>query len=466
MEEGDLIVLVAGSAQAGPQTAMPAHRKVTPAELAIYASAGLLRLALAQKYSERHGIFKKTGDPAKDFRFLWVTNFPMFEWDEGEKQWMAAHHPFTSPHEEDMSLLEAGVESVNDPQSPLSAVRALAYDVVLNGTELGSGSIRIHRQDIQSKIFRALGMTDEEAKVALRILPRSAGVRHASARRHRAGPRPHRDDSGRRRKPARSDSLPQDRARGGLDGGCADAGRRDAVAGVGDPGEEVAQRLDYLFMNSSTNMRKQIQIFLILTAAAGVLLTVPAPASIAQQPATSDASSPIEQGKFTLHKFEQPIGEETYEIKRDGDSLTVKVDFKFTDRGTAVPLSATFRGAQDLTPQPSKSKARRRRSVSIDEAVTIDAGNVHFRTRDKQSDSAAPSGPFFTIAGYAPATMQMLLVRYWATHGSPAQLATLPSGSVKIEPRGQDTIRIGGESRETRPLHHRRSDLGTRDALV
>jgi aspartyl-tRNA synthetase len=163
-EDGDLIVLVAGSAQAGPQTAMPMHRKVTPAEMAIYASAGLLRLALAQKYAERHGIFKKTGDPAKDYRFLWVTNFPMFEWDEGEKQWMAAHHPFTSPHEEDMALLESGVESLNDPQSSLSAVRALAYDVVLNGTELGSGSIRIHRQDIQSKIFRALGMTEEEAK--------------------------------------------------------------------------------------------------------------------------------------------------------------------------------------------------------------------------------------------------------------------------------------------------------------
>jgi aspartyl-tRNA synthetase len=170
MEEGDLIVLVAASAQisstqAGPQTAMPAqHRKVTPQELAIYASAGLLRLALAQKYAERHGIFKKTGDAAKDFRFLWVTNFPMFEWDEGDKRWNAAHHPFTSPHEEDMPKLETGVESLNDPQSPLSAVRALAYDVVLNGTELGSGSIRIHRQDVQSRIFRALGMTDEEAR--------------------------------------------------------------------------------------------------------------------------------------------------------------------------------------------------------------------------------------------------------------------------------------------------------------
>jgi aspartyl-tRNA synthetase len=159
MEEGDLIVVVAGSSEAGPQTAMPSHRKVTPAELAIYASAGLLRLALAQKYADRHRCFQRG-----DFRFLWVTNFPMFEWDESEKQWMAAHHPFTSPHEEDMRLLEAGVESLNDPQSPLSAVRALAYDVVLNGTELGSGSIRIHRQDIQRKIFKALGMSDEEAK--------------------------------------------------------------------------------------------------------------------------------------------------------------------------------------------------------------------------------------------------------------------------------------------------------------
>jgi aspartyl-tRNA synthetase len=164
VEAGDLIAIVAGSAQTGEQTALPTHRKVTPQELAIYASAGLLRLALAQKYAERHGIFKKTGDPAKDFRFLWVTNFPMFEWDEGEKSWMAAHHPFTSPHEEDMPKLEAGVESLHDPQSELSAVRALAYDVVLNGTELGSGSIRIHRQDVQSRIFRALGMTEEEAR--------------------------------------------------------------------------------------------------------------------------------------------------------------------------------------------------------------------------------------------------------------------------------------------------------------
>ena len=164
MDESDLIVLAAGSSQAGPQAVFSEHRKVTPQELAIYASAGLLRLALAQKYAERHGIFKKSGDAAKDFRFLWVTNFPMFEWDDREKRWNAAHHPFTSPHEEDMPKLEMGVEALNDPLSPLSAVRALAYDVVLNGTELGSGSIRIHRQDVQRRIFRALGMTEEEAR--------------------------------------------------------------------------------------------------------------------------------------------------------------------------------------------------------------------------------------------------------------------------------------------------------------
>jgi aspartyl-tRNA synthetase len=114
-DEGDLIVIVCGAME-GFGKMRVLNRKVSPEELAIYASAGLLRLALAQKYSDRHGLFKKTGDPAKDFRFLWVTNFPMFEWDEGEKSWMAAHHPFTSPHEEDMPKLEAGVESLHDPQ--------------------------------------------------------------------------------------------------------------------------------------------------------------------------------------------------------------------------------------------------------------------------------------------------------------------------------------------------------------
>lgn len=153
----------------------------------------------------------------------------------------------------------------------------------------------------------------------------------------------------------------------------------------------------------------------------------------------------VEQGKFTLHKFEQAIGEETYEIRRDGDALSAKIDFKFTDRGQAVPLSTTFHCAQDLTPQSFEIKGRTARPVTIDEAVTIEDGKAHFRSRDKQSELALPTGAFFTIAGYAPTTMQMLMVRYWAAHGSPAQLTTLPNGSVRIEARGQDAIQIGSK---------------------
>ena len=125
---------------------------------------GFLRLDLAQKYAPKHKAFEKTGDVAKDYRFLWVSDFPMFEWDNSEKRWNPAHHPFTTLHEEDMAKLDANIDSVHDPKSPLGEIRALAYDVVLNGTELGSGSIRIHRKDVQAKIFQALGMSDDEAR--------------------------------------------------------------------------------------------------------------------------------------------------------------------------------------------------------------------------------------------------------------------------------------------------------------
>jgi aspartyl-tRNA synthetase len=154
-EPDDLIVLVAGNGKPAEHKSEGGVKpEVKQHDHAVYTAAGLLRLALAQKYAEHHGAFVRTGDPAHDFRFLWVTDFPMFEWDEEGRRWAAAHHPFTSPHEQDMERLES------DP----AAVRALAYDVVLNGTELGSGSIRIHRQDIQRKIFHALGMTEEEAR--------------------------------------------------------------------------------------------------------------------------------------------------------------------------------------------------------------------------------------------------------------------------------------------------------------
>jgi len=121
----------------------------------IYKRVGALRLEFAKKFADKHKLFEQTGTAA-DFRFLWVTDFPMYEWNEETKTWDAAHHPFTSPHEED---IQAGRLT-----SDKGAVRALAYDIVLNGTELGSGSIRIHRQDVQAEIFRSLGMSDAEAK--------------------------------------------------------------------------------------------------------------------------------------------------------------------------------------------------------------------------------------------------------------------------------------------------------------
>jgi aspartyl-tRNA synthetase len=124
-------------------------------QLWIYKKAGQLRLDLAKRFESEHHAFEKKGD-AGDYKFLWVTDFPFFEWDEESKTWTFAHHPFTSPHEDD---LKAG-----RMQSDQEAVRALAYDIVLNGLELGSGSIRIHRQDVQQQIFRALGISDEEAK--------------------------------------------------------------------------------------------------------------------------------------------------------------------------------------------------------------------------------------------------------------------------------------------------------------
>ncbi len=145
--EADLLIVVT------PKLGTPAMWNYDPQW--IYKRVGALRLQLAQKFADKHKLFEKTGTAA-DFKFLWVTDFPMYEWDEEHKVWNAAHHPFTSPHEED---IKAG-RLTNDK----GAVRALAYDIVLNGTELGSGSIRIHRQDVQAEIFRSLGMSDAEAK--------------------------------------------------------------------------------------------------------------------------------------------------------------------------------------------------------------------------------------------------------------------------------------------------------------
>ena len=92
--------------------------------------------------------------PDSEPKLLWVTDFPLFEWDEDTKRFYAMHHPFTSPRIEDIPLLDT------DP----GKVKARAYDLVLNGSEIAGGSIRIHKSELQSKMFNALGISKEEAE--------------------------------------------------------------------------------------------------------------------------------------------------------------------------------------------------------------------------------------------------------------------------------------------------------------
>ena len=105
---------------------------------------GALRLELA----EQMGLLDKN-----EFRFVWITEFPLLEWSEEENRFTAMHHPFTMPMEEDLQYIDS------DP----GRVRAKAYDIVLNGNEIGGGSVRIHQNDIQEKMFEALGFTKERA---------------------------------------------------------------------------------------------------------------------------------------------------------------------------------------------------------------------------------------------------------------------------------------------------------------
>ena len=110
----------------------------------VFQALGALRLELAKRLD--------LIDKSK-FNFLWVTEFPMFEYSEEEKRYVAKHHPFTAPMDEDIDLIE------KDPEH----ARAKAYDVILNGCELGGGSIRIYDTELQERMFKALGFTTEQA---------------------------------------------------------------------------------------------------------------------------------------------------------------------------------------------------------------------------------------------------------------------------------------------------------------
>jgi len=126
-QKGDIIFMVAS------------HERTSAIAL------GALRLHLADKFNLID---------SEKYEVLWIQDFPLLEWNEEEKRYQALHHPFTSPKTEDISLLD------EDPQR----VCARAYDLVLNGTEIGGGSIRIHKQEVQKKMFEILKMTPQQAE--------------------------------------------------------------------------------------------------------------------------------------------------------------------------------------------------------------------------------------------------------------------------------------------------------------
>jgi aspartyl-tRNA synthetase len=167
--DADFVIIVAGD---------PAHHikasdtkfegRLSEREINVYSAAGNFRTELAKKYADKHQAFqvtdeivqsadprgRKSIDGSKAFHPIWIVDFPMFEYDLATGHWMPAHHPFTAPYEADMANL------VSDPAS----VRADCYDLAMNGLELGSGSIRIHRKDVQQQIFASLGISEEDAR--------------------------------------------------------------------------------------------------------------------------------------------------------------------------------------------------------------------------------------------------------------------------------------------------------------
>ena len=157
---------------------------------------GLLRLELGRPPVNEGG-----------FHFLWVVDFPLFESIGDDGRPVSAHHPFTMPHEDDWALLDS-----TDP-ADLLQIRSQAYDLVLNGWELGSGSVRIHRSDIQSRIFELLGIGAEEAQAEVRVPARRVPLRRAAPRRVRVRHRPAGRAAGRRGEHPRGDRLPEDAVR-------------------------------------------------------------------------------------------------------------------------------------------------------------------------------------------------------------------------------------------------------------
>jgi len=150
-----------------------------------------------------------------------------------------------------------------------------------------------------------------------------------------------------------------------------------------------------------------------------------------------------EEGTFRLHKFEQPIGEEKYSLKEEGDELQLAVNFHFNDRGQDVPLDAYVRFGRDFVPRSMEIHGDVARGTPIDDAVLVEQGRILVRDRNEWRASEPPS-QFFTIAGYAPAALQMMLIRRWQAVGQPKKLQTFSAGQLSIEHRGTDEFVVSG----------------------
>ncbi len=163
--------------------------------------------------------------------------------------------------------------------------------------------------------------------------------------------------------------------------------------------------------------------------------------ALGQQP--TQPGELVEQGKFRLHKFAQAIGEESYEIRREGESLVLTDQFEFTDRGARVPLTTTMRTGADLTPQAFTTKGKTSRFSNIDTDLHVAGAKASIRQAQQSRETAVPQ-KFFAISGYSPVAAQMLLIRYWRSHGSPAALTTLPQSEVRILDRGREQVNVAG----------------------
>jgi imidazolonepropionase-like amidohydrolase len=181
-----------------------------------------------------------------------------------------------------------------------------------------------------------------------------------------------------------------------------------------------------------------------------LLVLLAATTSIRAQQATPErkqtpAGNVVESGQFRLHKFEKPIGVESYTVERDGDSLVVRSNFEFTDRGTRVPLAATLRARQDLTPVSFEIKGSVSRFSKIDTSVEVEGASAAVR-QGRETRRVEVPARFFTVSGYAPVALQMMLVRYMLSHRVAGALPVLPGGEVTLERRGRDEVTVGGKS--------------------